>query len=120
MRPGWSDGRNEAWVFADVDRTATASLSLKGRAWQRPGDTLGLAAVLKALAVHQACLATGGTGILAGDGALTYGWEQAVETYYEWQVCKTIHATLDYQFVCDPAYDRARGPVSLFAAHWEF
>ena len=38
-RLGWSDGQNEAWVFADVDRTATLGLSIKGEFWHRPNDT---------------------------------------------------------------------------------
>jgi high affinity Mn2+ porin len=42
-RLGWSDGRTEAWVFSDVDRTATVGISIKGEFWQRPEDTLGLA-----------------------------------------------------------------------------
>lgn len=122
-RLGWSDGQNEAWVFADVDRTATLGLSVKGESWSRPNDTMGLAGVLNGISkVHQEFFEAGGTGILAGDGALTYGWEKSLETYYEFQVWKTVYATLDYQFVSDPAYNRARGPVSIFGArlHWEF
>ncbi len=122
-RLGWSDGRNEAWVFADVDRTATLGLSLKGEAWHRSNDTVGLAGGLNAISrVHQEFLAAGGTGILAGDGQLNYGFEEFLEAYYDFQVWKTIHAALDYQFITNPAYNRDRGPVSVFAfrLHWEF
>ena len=122
-RVGWSDGQNEAWAFADVDRTASLGLSLKGESWHRPDDTVGLAGVLSGISgVHQQFFAAGGTGILAGDGALSYGWEEALETYYDFSVWKTLHAALDYQFVSNPAFNRARGPVSIFGArlHWEF
>lgn len=122
-RLGWSDGRNEAWVFSDVDRTATLGVSVKGGRWQRPDDTVGVGGVLNGIShVHQLFLAAGGTGILAGDGALDYGWEKALEIYYDARLWKTIHATLDYQFVSDPAFNRDRGPVSIFGArlHWEF
>jgi high affinity Mn2+ porin len=122
-RLGWSDGQNEAWTFADVDRTVTLGLSLKGDPWHRPNDTLGLAGVLNGISrVHQQFFEAGGTGILAGDGALNYGWEKAIETYYDFQLWKTLHATLDYQFVTNPAYNRDRGPVSILGArlHWEF
>jgi high affinity Mn2+ porin len=122
-RLGWSDGHNEAWAFADVDRTATAGVSVKGEFWRRPNDTLGVAGALNAITrVHQEFLAAGGTGILAGDGALTYGIEESLETYYDFQIWKTIHAALDYQFIVNPAFNRDRGPVSVFAArlHWEF
>jgi high affinity Mn2+ porin len=122
-RVGWSDGQNEAWVFADVDRTATLGLSVKGEAWQRPGDTVGLAGVANGLSqTHQEFFEAGGTGILAGDGALDYRWEKILETYYDCQIWKTIHASLDYQFIANPAFNSARGPVSVFGArlHWEF
>jgi len=122
-RLGWSDGNNEAWVFSDVDRTATLGISVKGEAWHRPNDTFALAGVLNGISrVHQDFLAAGGTGILAGDGALTYGWEQILETYYDFQLWKSVHASLDYQFISHPAFNRDRGPVSVFGArfHWSF
>ena len=122
-RLGWSDGQTEAWVFSDVDRTATLGLSIKGEYWHRPNDTFGLAGVLNGITrVHQEFFEAGGTGILAGDGALNYGWEQDMETYYDVQIWKTLHGALDYQFVSNPAYNRDRGPISIFGArlHWEF
>jgi high affinity Mn2+ porin len=122
-RLGWSDGRTEAWVFSDVDRTATVGISIKGEFWQRPEDTLGLANAVNGIAkVHQEFLAAGGTGILAGDGALNYALEDALEIYYDFQVWKTIHVALDYQFLLNPAFNQDRGPVSILGArlHWEF
>jgi high affinity Mn2+ porin len=122
-RVGWSDGKNEAWVFSDVDYTATTGISINGESWRRPGDTFGLAGVANGLArVHQEYFQAGGTGILTGDGRLSYGWEKILETYYDFKIWQTVHATLDYQFVADPAFNRDRGPVSIFAArlHWEF
>jgi high affinity Mn2+ porin len=122
-RLGWSDGRNEAWTFADVDRTATFGLSLKGEAWGRAGDTLGLAGVINAVSnVHREFLAAGGTGILAGDGALNYGTERDLETYYDFRISDRLRFALDYQFVANPAYNRDRGPVSAFGVrlHWEY
>ena len=122
-RLGWSDGQNQAWMFSDVDYTATAGISVNGEAWRRPGDTFGLAGVANGISqVHQEFFEAGGTGILAGDGNLNYGWEKILETYYDCQVWKAIHAALDYQFVDNPAFNTARGPVSVFGArlHWEF
>jgi len=122
-RLGWSDGNNQGWVFSDVDYTATAGLSLKGEAWQRAGDTFGLAGVANGLShVHQEFFAAGGTGILAGDGNLNYGWEKIVETYYDFKIWNSVHSSLDYQFIDNPAFNRDRGPVSVFGArvHWEF
>jgi high affinity Mn2+ porin len=122
-RLGWSDGHTEAWVFSDVDYSASAGLSIKGAAWQRPDDTFGLAGVLNGLSKeHQQYFEAGGIGILAGDGNLNYGWEKIIETYYDFKVWKTIHVSLDYQFVSDPAFNQDRGPVSVFGGrlHWEF
>lgn len=121
-RLGWSDGQNEAWTFADVDRTATLGVSLKGESWGRANDTFGLAGVLNAISrVHSDFFAAGGAGILAGDGQLNYGFERILETYYDFQVWKTLHATLDYQFITNPAFNRDRGPISVIGArlHWE-
>ncbi|HEX3800310.1 MAG TPA: carbohydrate porin [Verrucomicrobiae bacterium] len=122
-RLGWSDGKNEGWMFSDVDYAMSAGLSVKGELWNRANDTFGLAGVFSGISgTHQQFLANGGVGILAGDGALSYGWEKTLETYYDFQIWKTIHATLDYQFISDPAFNRDRGPVNVFAArlHWEF
>jgi high affinity Mn2+ porin len=121
-RLGWSDGRTEAWAFSDVDRTASIGLSLKGRGWSRPNDIVGLAGILNAIShEHQEFLAAGGTGILAGDGALNYGWEKIIETYYDCHIWKTLHGALDFQFITDPAFNRDRGPVFVVGArvHWE-
>ena len=116
-RLGWSDGRNQAWVFSDVDYSATAGISIKGEGWQRPDDTFGLAGVLNGISQsHQDFFVAGGTGILAGDGNLNYGWEKIIETYYDFKICKAIHGALDYQFISNPAFNRDRGPVSFFAA----
>jgi high affinity Mn2+ porin len=122
-RLGWSDGHTEAWVFSDVDYSASAGLSIKGSAWQRPDDTFGLAGVFNGLSkVHQEYFEAGGVGILAGDGNLDYGWEKIIETYYDFKVWKTIHVSVDYQFITDPAFNQDRGPVSFFGGrvHWEF
>ena len=36
-------------------------------------------------------------------------------------IWKTIHAAVDYQFIADPAFNRDRGPVSVFGIrlHWQ-
>src|SRR5436853_4998215 len=56
------------------------------------------------------------------DGTLSYGCEKIIETYYDFEIWKTVHGALDYQFVTDTAFNRDRGPVSVFAAglHWSF
>jgi high affinity Mn2+ porin len=122
-RLGWNDGKSEAWTFTDANWSASLGMSVKGEAWRRPDDTFGLAGVVSgASRVNQKFLEAGGTDMLDGDGALTYGPEKILETYYNFKIWKTVHATLDYQFISDPAFNRDRGPVSVFSAriHWEF
>jgi high affinity Mn2+ porin len=122
-RAGWNDGHNEAWVFTDANWSGSLGLSVKGKAWHREDDTFGLAGVLSGISrANQQYLEAGGTGILDGDGALNYGTEKILEAYYNFKVWKWLYTTVDYQFVTDPAFNRDRGPVSIFGArvHWEF
>jgi high affinity Mn2+ porin len=117
-RGGWADGNVEPYEFTDVDRTISVGLSLTGKRWGRSGDTLGLAGVINdATAIHQQYFAAGGLGILVGDGQLPHpGSEDILETYYDFAFGRFVHLAFDYQFVNNPAYNRDRGPVSLFAA----
>ena len=121
-RLGWNDGHEQAWAYTDVNWTASLGVSVKGEAWQRPEDSFGLAGIVSgASRGNQQFLEAGGLGILAGDGALTYGSEKVLETYYDFPIWETVHAALDYQFISDPAFNRDRGPVSVFGGrlHWE-
>jgi high affinity Mn2+ porin len=122
-RLGWNDGQQESWTFTDVNWTASLGASVDGNAWRRPGDTFGLAGVVSgASSQNQKFLEAGGVDMLDGDGALNYGCEKVFEAYYKFKIYKNVHATLDYQFVIDPAFNRDRGPVSVFGArfHWEY
>ena len=91
---------------------------MNGKGWSRAGDTLAVAGVVNAISkVHQQYLADGGLGILIGDGRLPHpGTEDIVETYYDAALGKFLHLAVDYQLVVNPAYNRDRGPVSIFAA----
>jgi high affinity Mn2+ porin len=116
-RLSWNDGKTEGWAFTDIDSGASLGLSLKGTAWGRKADTVGLAGAANFLSTaHQAYFAAGGTGIFVGDGRLNYAPETIVETYYGIDIAKPLSLTLDYQFVVNPAFNADRGPVSIFAA----
>ena len=116
-RGGLDDGSKESYEFSDIDRTLSAGASFKGVRWGRPNDTLALAGVVNGISgAHQRYLAAGGLGILVGDGRLPHpGAESILETYYDLQAVNGVNITLDYQFVNTPAYNRDRGPVSIFA-----
>jgi high affinity Mn2+ porin len=117
-RAGWSDGNVEPWDFTDIDRTVQAGVSITGKQWGRPDDTIGIAGVINGIApVHQAYLNAGGTGILVGDGQLPNpGLEQMVEAYYGYAVSSSTKVSFDYQLIVNPAYNTDRGPVSVFGA----
>ena len=117
-RAGVADGSVEPYEFSDIDRTIAAGVSLAGKSWGRPHDTFGLAGVVNGISkAHERFLAAGGLGILVGDGQLPHpGPEEIIETYYDWAAFGPARITVDYQFVNNPAYNRDRGPVSIFAA----
>src|ERR1700694_4792849 len=51
-----------------------------------------------------------GLGFVLGDGRLTYGPEKIMETYYNFAIPlhSGIFAALDFQYIDDPGYNRAR------------
>ncbi len=122
-RVGWQDGETAAAAFDDVDWTVQLGVSVKGATWHRPNDTFGLLGNLAgASSDQQAFLKVGGTGILNGDGNLTYACEKSLETYYDFYIAAGCRLAFDYQFFADPAFNSDRGPVSVFGArlHWEY
>ena len=85
---------------------------------------MGLAGAVNRIS-HQGklYLAAGGLGGIIGDGRLpNAGPEQILEAYYRVGVFSFAHLGFDYQFINHPAYNRDRGPVSIFGfrAHGEF
>jgi len=123
VRAGWADGTKEPYEFTDVDRTVAAGLSISGKLWGRDNDTWGIAGGVNGISsIHQAFLNAGGLGILVGDGQLPHPGDEGIfETYYSfpWFASKI---TLDYQLIVNPAYNRDRGPASVFGlrAHSQF
>ena len=116
-RAGWADGAIEPWDFADIDRTIQAGVSIAGKQWGRPDDTIGIAGVVNGIApVHQAYFNAGGLGLLIGDGALPNpGLEDLIEAYYSYALTPSLKVSADYQFIINPAYNTQRGPANVFA-----
>jgi high affinity Mn2+ porin len=116
-RIGWADGSIEPYDFTDIDRTAQAGMSLKGKSWGRGDDTIGVMAIVNGIsAEHRRYLAAGGEGVLIGDGQLPhYGAEAIGEAYYELALHKGVMLAADYQLVMNPGYNRDRGPANVFA-----
>jgi high affinity Mn2+ porin len=119
-RAGWADGNIEPWDFTDIDRTASGGVSINGKNWGRPDDTIGIAGIVNGISgVHQAFLNAGGLGILIGDGQLPNpGLEKIFEAYYSYALPSDMRVSFDYQFITNPAYNTDRGPVNTFAARF--
>lgn len=118
-----ADGKTETYAFTEIDQSVTAGAVLKGAAWQRAQDSVGLAVASNGLsAQRRAYLAAGGISFFIGDGALQYRQEQALEAYYNLAISKALALTLDWQRIRNPAYNAARGPVDVTSVrlHTEF
>ena len=116
-RAGWADGTIEPWDFTDIDRTFAGGVSIGGKQWGRPDDTIGIGGVVNGIAgIHQAYFNAGGTGILLGDGQLPHpGAEGILETYYSYALTASTRVSVDYQFVGNPGYNTDRGPANVFS-----
>ncbi len=118
-RLSWRSGGTQIMAWTDIDESVSLGASLKGAAWDRPQDTIGLAGVVNGLSnSYRNFLAAGGFGLNVGDGALAYSGEKIVETYYQIGLNKYSALTFDYQFIGDPGYNAARGPANIVAARY--
>jgi high affinity Mn2+ porin len=122
-RFGWNNGKTESFAYTEVDQTFEGGLGAAGAMWHRRYDRAGVTFVTNAICKdHQLYLADGGLGFLLGDGALNYGRENIVETYYTAHVWRGVYLGPDLQHVNNPGYNRDRGPVLIpgMRAHLEF
>jgi high affinity Mn2+ porin len=122
-RVGWDNGKTESFAYTEVDQTVVTGLGANGAWWHRKQDRAGVAFVTNGIKKdHQNYLADGGLGFLLGDGGLSYGRENIVETYYTAHVWRGIYIAPGYQHINNPGYNRVRGPVDVptFRLHVEF
>lgn len=122
-RASFNDGDKEAYEFTEINKSISSGIAIKGANWGRSEDTFGLATVFNGLSSQaKRYFALGGIGILIGDGNQRYGAEKILETYYSAKIVTGVTLTLNFQHVTNPAYNKDRGPVSIYAArvHAEF
>ncbi len=122
-RFGWNNGKTESFAYTEVDQTFQVGVGADGRLWRRGYDRAGMAFVTNGISSdHQNYLAKGGKGFLLGDGALNYGRENILESYYSGHLWRGIYTGPDLQYIVDPGYNRDRGPVLVpgWRVHLEF
>ena len=122
LKLSWNDGKNETWMYTEVDRSLAAGILLSKLDILNGNDEAGLAFAFNGLSDdHKRYLMNGGYGFIIGDGKLNYGLESIFELYFKSIFFNNISITPDYQFILNPAYNNDRGPVHLFAlrAHIE-
>lgn len=111
----WNDGKNETWAYTEIDRSLNLGVQWM-KAEEKP-NVLGVGIVANGLSgPHRDYLAAGGYGFIIGDGQLNYAPEMIVEAYYRFCFFgNRLQLSPDYQFVVNPAYNKDRGPVHIFA-----
>ena len=124
VKAGHADGRFEVYEFTEIDRTLALGLTGTALFPARAADHWGLSVVRNQISAERiAYLQQGGLGILIGDGRLPHpGPEQLAEAFYNVAVGAHWFVTGDVQYVVNPAYNRDRGPVTLWAVrvHGQF
>lgn len=123
LKTSWNDGKTATWAFTEIDRSFSTGININGNSWKRPNDIIGLAQVINGISNdHKAFLNVGLYGFIIGDGKLNYGGEAITEIYYKAKIANSFFISADYQFVNNPAYNKDRGPVHVFAirGHVEF
>ena len=111
-RLGWNEGQNESFAYTEVDQAVEVGADWRLDRWRRSNDKLGIAFITNGISRwHQLYLALGGNGFLLGDGRLTYGREDILETYYNAHVWRGIYLSPEIQWAAHPGYNKDRGPV---------
>ena len=116
LRAMQADGRTETYAFTEVDGSLSIGTMIKGSAWQRSEDGVGLAFMRNVLSAdRRRFLEAGGTSYFIGDGKLSYRPEDILEGYYSLNLYKGSWLTADYQHIQNPAYNADRGPINVYA-----
>jgi hypothetical protein len=111
-RLGWNEGQNESYAYTEVDQAVELGADWRLERWKRPVDKIGVAFITNGISrLHQLYLALGGNGFLLGDGRLTYGREDILETYYTAHLWRGVYISPELQWAVHPGYNQDRGPV---------
>jgi high affinity Mn2+ porin len=121
-RFGWNNGKTESYAYTEIDQTFSGGVAVNGGTWGRGQDRFGIALASNAISrCHQLYLELGGDGFILGDGALNYGRENILESYYTVHLWHGLYVAPDVQYIMNPGYNRDRGTVIVpgFRLHVE-
>lgn len=127
LRASRNSGQLETYAFTEIDQQLSLGGQFSGAAWRRSQDKWGVALALNGLSgPHRSYLAAGGLGFFLGDGALNYGRERVFETYYRYALPEwgtrlgkvQSAASVGFQQITNPGYNRDRGPVRVISLRW--
>lgn len=120
-RASWADGQTETYAFTEIDRSLSGGVSVKGGAFGRARDSLGIAYVRNGLSTaHRDYLGAGGLGFFLGAGALNYRPENILEAYYSLNVAKNTLFSADFQRISNLGYNADRGPATVVSARLHY
>jgi high affinity Mn2+ porin len=122
-RWGWNEGQHESYAYTEVDQTWQIGVGGIGAKWGRKYDRMGIVFVSNGIShEHAQYLGYGGFGFLLGDGRLTYGRENILESFYTLHVWRGIFPAVGIQYAQNPGYNKDRGPVvvPMLRLHVEF
>ena len=127
LRMSRNNGESETFAFTEIDQQTALGGQFTGAPWGRRADRWGLALAVNELSSpHRAYLAAGGQGFFLGDGALNYGPERVLETWYRFALPDVATragrvqsaVSLGWQHITNPGYNQDRGPVHTYSLRW--
>ena len=127
LRHSRNNGEAETFAFTEIDQQTALGGQFTGAPWGRRADRWGVALAVNDLSTpHRNYLAAGGQGFFLGDGALNYGSERVLETWYrfalpDWptragRVQSAV--SLGWQHISNPGYNQDRGPMQVYSLRW--
>ena len=127
LRLSRNNGESETYAFTEIDQQTSFGGQFTGAAWGRRADRWGVALAVNELSgPHRDYLAAGGLGFFLGDGALRYGPERVLETWYrfalpDWSTRAgpvQSAVSIGWQHLTNPGYNQDRGPMQIFSLRW--
>ncbi|MCE3226863.1 MAG: carbohydrate-selective porin OprB [Bacteroidetes bacterium] len=118
-RFSWNNGKSEAMHYTEADQSFNLGMVYRPEKFR--DNLLGIAASINALSnEHRFFLENGGAGFMMKAGIKEYDEETALEFFYRFHIMKNISATINYQFMFNPGYDKQNATADFLACRFNF